>query len=57
MVERFFCDISGSRIRRDRFTSVSELELEIDFYVEHHNASPKRFIWTASANDILAKVT
>ena len=38
-------------------TLVPELELAIDLYVEHHNANPKPFIWTASANDILAKVT
>jgi len=31
--------------------------MAIDLYVEHHNANPKPFIWTASANDILAKVT
>ena len=57
MVERFFRDISEKRIRRDSFTSVPELELAIDLYVAHHNANPKPFIWTASASDILAKVT
>lgn len=57
MVERFFRDISENRIRRDSFTSVAELELTIDLYVAHHNINPKPFIWTASASDILAKVT
>jgi DDE superfamily endonuclease len=57
MVERFFCDISENRIRRDSFTSVPELELAIDWHVAHHNANPKPFIWTKSATDILAKVT
>jgi transposase len=57
MVERFFRDISDKRIKRDSFTSVAELELAIDLYVAHHNANPKPFIWTASASDILAKVT
>ena len=57
MVERFFRDISEQRIRRDSFTSVPELELAIDLYVEHHNANPKPFIWTASASDIRGKVT
>ena len=57
MVERFFRDISENRIRRDSFTSVAELELAIDLYIAHHNAYPKPFIWTASASDILAKVT
>ena len=57
MVERFFRDISENRIRRDSFTSVAELELAIDLYVAHHNIDPKPFIWTATASDILAKVT
>ena len=57
MVERFFRDISESRIKRDSFTSVAELELAIELYIANHNARPKPFIWTASAADILAKVT
>jgi len=57
MVERFFRDISENRIKRDSFTSVPELEFAIDLYVADHNAHPKPFIWTASASDILAKVT
>jgi transposase len=57
MAERFFRDISENRIKRDSFTSVAELELAIDLYIADHNARPKRFIWTASAKDILAKVT
>ena len=57
MVERSLRDISENRIRRDSFTSVAELELAIDLYIAEHNAHPKPFIWTASASDILAKVT
>jgi transposase len=57
MVERFFRDISENRIRRDSFTSVSELEQAIAQYIEHHNHNPKPFIWTARPDDILAKVT
>lgn len=57
MVERFFRDITEKRIRRDAFGSVAELELAIELYVAQHNDDPKPFIWTASASDILAKVT
>jgi hypothetical protein len=57
MVERFLRDITDKRIRRDSFTSVQELELASDLYVAHHNIDPKPFILTASAKDILAKVT
>ncbi len=57
MVERFFRDITENRIRRGVFRSVPELEAAIQAYIENHNAAPKPFIWTASAKDILAKVS
>jgi len=57
MVERFFRDISENRIKRDSFASVVDLEQTIAQYIEHHNKNPKPFIWTARADDILAKVT
>jgi transposase len=57
MVERFFRDISENRLRRESFASVADLEETITQYIEHHNKNPKPFIWTASAADILAKVT
>ncbi len=57
MVERFFRDLSENRIKRDSFTRVADLERAIAHYIEHHNNHPKPFIWTASAADILAKVT
>ena len=44
------------RIRRGVFHSVAELERAIQDYLEHHNADPKPFVWTASAADILEKV-
>ena len=57
MVERFFRDITDQQIRRGVFRSVAELVEVIYRYLEEHNKSPKPFIWTASAKDILAKVT
>ena len=56
MVERFFRDLTASRLRRGVFRDVMELVHAIDDYVDHHNQHPKPFIWTASANDILEKV-
>jgi transposase len=55
-VERFFGLITQRRIRRGVFHSVAELEAAIDDYLEHHNAHPKPFMWTASAIAILEKV-
>ncbi len=56
MVERFFRDLSEHAIRRGSFTHVDDLIGAIDEYINQHNGNPKPFIWTASANDILAKV-
>jgi transposase len=55
-VERFFGLITEQRIRRGVFHSVAELEAAIHDYLEHHNADPKPFTWTASAVAILEKV-
>jgi transposase len=56
-VERFFGLITQERIRRGVFTSVPQLEAAIHDYLDHHNAHPKPFVWTKSAEEILAKVT
>ncbi len=56
MVERFFRDLTINRLRRGIFKSLDELHHAIDSYLAAHNRSPKPFIWTAKASDILAKV-
>lgn len=56
MVERFFRDLTVNRIRRGVFRSVADLTMAIDEYLATHNASPKPFVWTATARDILEKV-
>jgi transposase len=55
-VERFFAEITERRIRRGVFRSVAALEAAIREYLEHHNASPKPFVWTADADLILNRV-
>ena len=57
MVERFFRDLTVNRLRRGVFHSVADLVQALETYIAHHNRDPKPFIWTAKANDILAKVT
>jgi len=56
MVERFFRDLDNKALRRASFISVDDLIGAITEYINAHNADPKPIIWTASANDILAKV-
>jgi transposase len=55
-VERFFGLITEDRIRCGTFKSVAELEAAIQEYLDHYNADPKPFMWTASATAILEKV-
>jgi transposase len=56
LVERFFAEITEKRIRRGVFRSVAALEAAIREYLEHHNASPRPFVWTADADLILNRV-
>jgi transposase len=56
LVERWFREITDNRIRRGTFRSVEQLIQAIMDYIEHHNRSPKPFVWTAKADEILAKV-
>ncbi len=57
MVERFFRDLTQQRIRRGVFHDVEELIMAIGEYIDRYNEQPKAFVWTATAADILAKVT
>jgi transposase len=56
LIERWFRDITDRRIRRGVFKSVAQLEQAIDEYIQHHNANPQGFVWTAKAEAILEKV-
>ena len=55
LVERFFAEITTKRIRRGTFRSVAELEGAIKDYLALHNATPKPFVWTKTADTILDK--
>ena len=56
LVERFFGLITQERIRCGVFTSLDALETAIREYLDNHNAAPNPFVWTKSADQILAKV-
>jgi putative transposase len=55
LVERFFAEITTKRIRRGTFMSVTDLEEAIHDYLDRHNADPKPFVWTKTADAILIK--
>jgi len=57
LVERFFGELTTKRIRRGVFRSVPELIQAIEEYITYHNAAPKPFVWTATVETIMEKVT
>lgn len=56
LVERVFGDLTAKQIRRGVFRSVPELIAAIEAYVTQRNAHPTPFVWTKTAQEILAKV-
>jgi putative transposase len=55
-VERFFGLITEKAIRRGSFGSVKELVSKIDHFVTQYNKACTPFVWTATADSILAKL-
>lgn len=56
LVERWFGEITRKRIRRGTFQSVDELIQTIEEYIQINNQNPKPFVWTKTAEEIIAKV-
>jgi transposase len=56
LVERWFRDLTDKALRRGVFHSVNDLIAAIEGYLKANNDNPKPFIWTATAEQILAKV-
>ncbi|MEV0705627.1 IS630 family transposase [Saccharopolyspora sp. NPDC050389] len=55
-IENWFSIITRQAIRRGTFSSVKILISRIRDYIQHWNTDPKPFTWTATADEILAKV-
>ena len=56
-VERWFAKITEQRIRRGVLKNVDELIAAIDSYIAANNQNPKPFVWAATAELILDRVT
>jgi len=56
LVERWFGLLTEQQLRRGVFRSTRSLETTIRNYIDSHNEAPKPFIWTKSADEILASV-
>lgn len=55
-VERWFATLTENYIRRGTHRSTRQLERAIRAYIDDNNADPKPFVWTKSADDILASI-
>ncbi len=55
-VERWFRDFTDKNPRRGIFGSVPDLIASIDKYMAAANNNPKPYIWTATAESILATI-
>jgi transposase len=56
LVERWFAELTNKRIRRGVFRSVKDLEAAIREFIDVHNEDPKPFVWTKTADQILASI-
>ena len=55
-VERWFALLTQRQIKRASHRSVEELELAIHEFIAIHNKQPKPFVWTKSADQVLAAI-
>jgi transposase len=55
-VERWFANLTEQALRRSSHKSTAELEDAIGQYLEASNEAPRPFVWTKTADQILASV-
>lgn len=56
LVERWFAELTMKQIRRGAYRSVPQLKAGIQEFIDAHHADPKPFVWTKSADEILASI-
>jgi transposase len=57
LIERWFAELTNKRIRRDSFPSRDALVAAIEEFLAVWNQKPRPFVWTATVDSILAKLT
>jgi len=56
LVERWFAELTTKQIRRGAFRSVPQLKAAIQAFIDAHQANLKPFVWTKTADEILASI-
>ena len=57
LVERWFGELTSKCVRRGSFVSVPDLRQAIDGFLQAWNQAPKPFVWTATVESIVAKLS
>ncbi len=55
MGETFFSALTRQRLKRGVFRSIAGLQAAINRYIAEHKDDPRPFVWTKTADTILAK--
>ncbi len=56
LVERWFAELTNRKLRRSSHRSVKELEADVTAWIQAWNEDPKPFVWTKTADEILANL-
>ena len=56
LVERWFGELTNRKLRRSTHRSVKELETDVNAWIAAWNEDPKPFVWTKTADEILANL-
>jgi transposase len=56
LVERWFAELTNKQLRRGAYQSVPQLKAAIQEFIDAHQANPKPFVWTKTADQILASI-
>jgi transposase len=57
LVERWFGELTSKRVRRGTFRSVADLVQAIEEYLSTWNENPQPFVWTATVESIMEKLS
>jgi len=57
LVERWFGELTSQCVRRGSFFSVPDLRQAIEEFLQAWNEAPKPFVWTATVESIIAKLS
>src|SRR6516164_5870888 len=57
LVERWFAELTTKKLRRGAHTSVRQLNADIRAWIDTWNDNPRPYVWTKTADQILASIS